>query len=799
MPPSLHFERPNPKIDFATSPFVVNTQPAALAARRRRAASAGVSSLGVGGTNAHVILEEAPAQAASGRVAAGQLLVLSARTRDRARRSRGRGWRAHLRARPELTLGRRRLHAARGPAAVRAPPRRGGRDAAEDAAAAPRGARPATRRHAATAAPRERPGGLPVPGPGRAVPGDGARALRERARLPRGRRRLLRAPARAAGPRPARTCSSRRRRDGGGGRAPARRRALTQPALFVVEYALARLWMSWGVRARGDDRPQHRRVRGRLPRGRVHARGRARPGRRARAADAVDARRARCWRCRCRPAERRAAARAGPRGRRPVNAPALCVVSGPPRPSPRSRTPARARGRDGAPAAHLARLPLGDDGADPGRLPAAGRARCAIGRPRIPYVSNLTGTWITAGRGHRAPTTGSDHLRQHRPLRGRAADLCSRRPTASCSRSGPATRSARWPGSRPRPGAGPPRSSRPAPPARGRATCVPARRPGPAVGARASGSTGARSSPARSAAASRCRPIPSSGSATGSMRRKGRPARRPRGRQRTPRSPRIGSTSPPGSRPARAPQAAGTTARRRRGRGSCSWTRRGGRERDREAPAREERGRLHRGRPGATFAGNSRDGFRIDPASPPDYDASAAALGDQGRTVSRSCTRGRRGPRPSRPRARRRGRGPPAGLLQPAASSSRRWKRPSGRSACGSPRSAGRLQQVLGSDDESSPSKATLLGLLEGRPAGDAHPLAAPRVDLDRLAGGRRRRGRRSWPRCGAPTRRALVAPAARPALRPGLRAACTSRSPPPRPRAYATGGSISSPAAWAG
>ena len=59
LPPSLHFKQPNPYIDFANSPFYVNTTlsewPAGETPRR-----AGVSSFGIGGTNAHVILEEAP-------------------------------------------------------------------------------------------------------------------------------------------------------------------------------------------------------------------------------------------------------------------------------------------------------------------------------------------------------------------------------------------------------------------------------------------------------------------------------------------------------------------------------------------------------------------------------------------------------------------------------------------------------------------------------------------------------------------------------------------------------------------
>lgn len=63
LPPSLHYHAPNPRIDFASSPFYVNTEarpwPAGDTPRR-----AGVSSFGIGGTNAHVVLEEAPRLAA---------------------------------------------------------------------------------------------------------------------------------------------------------------------------------------------------------------------------------------------------------------------------------------------------------------------------------------------------------------------------------------------------------------------------------------------------------------------------------------------------------------------------------------------------------------------------------------------------------------------------------------------------------------------------------------------------------------------------------------------------------------
>lgn len=78
IPPSLHFERPNPAIPFDETPFYVSARLAAWnpAGPRR----AGVTSLGVGGTNVHVILEEAPELAPSRQAEAPQLLVLSARS-----------------------------------------------------------------------------------------------------------------------------------------------------------------------------------------------------------------------------------------------------------------------------------------------------------------------------------------------------------------------------------------------------------------------------------------------------------------------------------------------------------------------------------------------------------------------------------------------------------------------------------------------------------------------------------------------------------------------------------------------
>jgi amino acid adenylation domain-containing protein len=60
LPPSLHYERPNPAIDFEQSPFFVVAQRTPWPRNSRRRI-AGVSSFGVGGTNCHVVIEEADA------------------------------------------------------------------------------------------------------------------------------------------------------------------------------------------------------------------------------------------------------------------------------------------------------------------------------------------------------------------------------------------------------------------------------------------------------------------------------------------------------------------------------------------------------------------------------------------------------------------------------------------------------------------------------------------------------------------------------------------------------------------
>ncbi|MBW4685866.1 MAG: SDR family oxidoreductase [Komarekiella atlantica HA4396-MV6] len=79
IPPSLNFEEPSPQIDFVNSPFYVNNKLSEWKTNGipRRA---GVSSFGFGGTNAHVILEEAPIIKSSNPSRTWQLLLLSTKT-----------------------------------------------------------------------------------------------------------------------------------------------------------------------------------------------------------------------------------------------------------------------------------------------------------------------------------------------------------------------------------------------------------------------------------------------------------------------------------------------------------------------------------------------------------------------------------------------------------------------------------------------------------------------------------------------------------------------------------------------
>ena len=103
IPPTLHFKAPNPKLELESSPFRVADalepwEPAAGFPRR-----AGVSSFGAGGTNAHVVLEEAPKSPLPAPPGREQLLVLSARSPEALETATSR-LRAHLEREPEVPL-----------------------------------------------------------------------------------------------------------------------------------------------------------------------------------------------------------------------------------------------------------------------------------------------------------------------------------------------------------------------------------------------------------------------------------------------------------------------------------------------------------------------------------------------------------------------------------------------------------------------------------------------------------------------------------------------------------------------
>jgi acyl transferase domain-containing protein/thioesterase domain-containing protein/acyl carrier protein len=102
IPPSLHFEKINPHIELERSPFYVNSK---LAAWRSNAAPrrAGVTSLGIGGTNAHVVLEEAPPVSLARQPKPYQILTVSAKTSTAADQA-FTNLAAHLSTHPELAL-----------------------------------------------------------------------------------------------------------------------------------------------------------------------------------------------------------------------------------------------------------------------------------------------------------------------------------------------------------------------------------------------------------------------------------------------------------------------------------------------------------------------------------------------------------------------------------------------------------------------------------------------------------------------------------------------------------------------
>ncbi len=234
LPPTLHVGATNPVIDFAHSPFVVNRE---LREWRDDAGPlrAGVSSFGVGGTNAHVILEQAPPRAASDPAEGPCLLPLSART-PQALAAAAQRLGAHLAAEPGINLADVAYTLAHGRKAFA---QRGAivADDVEDAIRQLGDAGSALRATEAQAT------GIVFmfPGQGAQYAGMG-RALH--AREPAFRDALDACAEILAGE----LGFDLRERLFADDADVLRETALTQPATFAIEYALAQLWISAGIR-----------------------------------------------------------------------------------------------------------------------------------------------------------------------------------------------------------------------------------------------------------------------------------------------------------------------------------------------------------------------------------------------------------------------------------------------------------------------------------------------------------------------------------------------------------------------
>ncbi|HWP74832.1 MAG TPA: type I polyketide synthase, partial [Methylomirabilota bacterium] len=245
LPPSLHFEAPNPNIDFGSGPFRVNAGLADWARSDDAPRRAGVSSFGIGGTNAHVVLEEAPALPAPAPSRPVQIFTLSARS-DEALERAGAAFAEHLVAEhSELAPGDVAFTLHRGRATF--PHRRVVVAASLDEAARALREGDARRVLSRVEAGKDRPVVFMFSGQGSQYVGMG-RGVYESEPL---FREIVDRGAEALAPSlglDLRTVLYPAPEAADAARARLATTAITQPALFVVEYALARLYMEWGLR-----------------------------------------------------------------------------------------------------------------------------------------------------------------------------------------------------------------------------------------------------------------------------------------------------------------------------------------------------------------------------------------------------------------------------------------------------------------------------------------------------------------------------------------------------------------------
>jgi acyl transferase domain-containing protein len=402
IPPTINFESPNPKIDFESSPFYVNTTlqawPADGGPRR-----AGVSSFGFGGTNAHVIVEEAPPQAPTGPSRKQQLLVLAARSEGALEAATGNLAESLQRQAQPLADVAYTLAVGRRPFAHR----RAFVCSESDDVVEALQARDSRRTFTSTATSKDRQVVFMFPGQGAQYVNMGADLYRDEPLF----RRIV--DECAAGLRDPLGADIREVLFPSDPSDPAaaerlKQTSFTQAALFTIEYALARLWLSWGIRPAAmighsigelvaaclagvfslEDALRLVAARGRLmeemPTGTM-------------AAVPLTAEQVRrslipgVWLA-------------------AVNAPSLCVVSGQ---SEAIDEFISARAREGVECrrlhtSHAFHSGLMDPAVDAFAAVVAGVERHA---PEVPFLSNITGTWITAEEATDAQYW-SRHIRQ---------------------------------------------------------------------------------------------------------------------------------------------------------------------------------------------------------------------------------------------------------------------------------------------------------------------------------------------------------------------------------------------------
>jgi acyl transferase domain-containing protein len=243
VPPAAMFERPNPDLQLETTPFFVNTQLTDWLTSDGVPRRAGVSSFGFGGTNAHLVIEEAPPADPTTSSREYQVLMMSAESSDGLERTTT-ALAAHLGAHPETDLADAAYTLQTGRRAFRN--RRAVVCRTREEARALLESRDSRVVFSGTHDAHDRPVVFMFPGQGsqhvamgrglydaepafracvdecadllKPVLGEDIRALMfpDGGATPEATERLTRT-------------------------------AHAQPALFVIEYALARLWMSWGV------------------------------------------------------------------------------------------------------------------------------------------------------------------------------------------------------------------------------------------------------------------------------------------------------------------------------------------------------------------------------------------------------------------------------------------------------------------------------------------------------------------------------------------------------------------------